>query len=282
MAAWFHPRYMVFTRCNDGAMRSGTLRAAAYRAPDTGVSSTSAGMYRAPLCSVIPTRPEEEPRDAAGSTRVHGSGPKGAEAGASNHAPTMLLDQIVGAAEGVGPLLQRDYWGVISRCRLTPQQLIDRVAHGFWRYPPPELVRFRRVQGLEGPLQVGDELEVAIRMAGRCRVRVVHRDACSLTLATLRGHPEAGRITFGAYRNRHRDVIFHIRSRARAATRTRYVEYLTGGDPMQTNTWTDFIDRLAAEVGEGVIGFIEADTRAVDENAEDRRIATPTFRASGD
>jgi hypothetical protein len=193
-----------------------------------------------------------------------------------------LLDRVAGADHGVGPLLQRDYWAVIKKSRLTPRQLMDEVAAHFWKYPAPELVRFRRRNGGIEPLQVGDELEVAIRMAGRCAVRVVHRDACSLTLATLHGHPEAGRITFGAYRNRHQDVIFHIRSRARSSSWTRYLEFLTGGDPMQTNTWTDFIDRLAAEVGEGIIGFIEADTQAVAAVPEDSLVIAPTFQARGD
>ena len=99
---------------------------------------------------------------------------------------------------------------------------------------------------------MGDELDIDIRLAGSCAVRVVHRDANSLTLGTLEGHPEAGRITFGAYRNDRGDVVFHIRSRARSSGLTKYLEFLAGGDPMQTNTWVDFINAVAMTVGSGI------------------------------
>ena len=121
-------------------------------------------------------------------------------------------------------------------------------------------------------------------MAGDCRVRVIHRDRNSLTLGTLEGHPEAGRITFGAYRNDRGDVIFHIRSRARASSDLRYAGFVALGEPMQTTTWTDFIDRLAHIAGDGVIGAIHADTSEVtDDEAEDpAAICAPTFAARGE
>jgi hypothetical protein len=135
----------------------------------------------------------------------------------------------------------------------------------------------------EEGLRVGDEMDVAIRMAGVCRVRVVHRDHNSITLATLRGHPEAGRITFGAYRNEIGDVIFHIRSRARSSTRTRYAGFLFGGEPMQTTTWTDFIDRLAHYAGDGIVGSIHAETIEISDEPDDPEIMrSPTFLATGD
>ena len=57
----------------------------------------------------------------------------------------------------------------------------------------------------------------------------------------LTGHPEAGRITFGAYRTVDGDVVFHIRSRACSSSLFNYLGFLVGGDPMQTATWTDFV-----------------------------------------
>jgi hypothetical protein len=63
--------------------------------------------------------------------------------------------------------------------------------------------------GKPGTLEVGDELDIHIRLAGDARVRVVHTCPCSITLATLEGHPEAWRITFGAYRDANGHVVFH-------------------------------------------------------------------------
>ncbi len=129
---------------------------------------------------------------------------------------------------------------------------------------------------------MGDRLDVSIRMAGKFGVRVLHRNANSITLGTLTGHPEAGRTTFGAYRNANRDVVFHIRSRARSSSGARYVGFLAVGDAMQTNTWTDFIDRLASAVGKGVAGstHVEVKTLEVDERDEEAT-AGPTYVARG-
>lgn len=183
------------------------------------------------------------------------------------------------AGTGHGPLLQRDYWAVLDGCELTPTEIGRLLAEQFEELAPPELVHFRRAGRMGEPLAVGDELRVHIRMAGDFGVCVVHQNARSITLGTLRGHPEAGRITFGAYRNVRGQVVFHIRSHARASTTSRYAGFLVLGEAMQTNCWTDFIDRLAHTVGRGVIGAIHEDTQVLhDEPADEDQ---PTFLARG-
>lgn len=189
------------------------------------------------------------------------------------------------ASSGVGPLLQRDYWAVIDRCRFEPSEVIALVAARFPELPPPDLVVFRRGDGNNGPLEVGDEIDIRIRMAGACRVRVIHKDAFSITFGTLEGHPEAGRITFGAYRNDRGDVVFHIRSRVRSKSRATYLGFRTAGDPMQTGTWTDFVNTVANTCGAGVIGFVRADTRELDPTElreADETMDGPTFVAVAD
>ena len=56
--------------------------------------------------------------------------------------------------------------------------------------------------GDPGALEVGDELDIRMRLAGAARVRVVHTCKCSITLATLKEHAEAGRITFAGLASR--------------------------------------------------------------------------------
>lgn len=189
------------------------------------------------------------------------------------------------ASRGAGPLYQRDYWAVIDRCRCRPSEVIELVTHRFAEFPPPDTVEFRRSGAADRPLDVGDDFAIHIRMAGICGVRVIHKDACSLTFGTLEGHPEAGRITFGAYRNDRGDVIFHIRSRARSKSVRHYLGFVTGGDPMQTTTWTDFVNSVALTCGEGVIGFVYADTRQLDPaelDEGDEAMDRPTFLAQAD
>jgi Domain of unknown function (DUF1990) len=100
------------------------------------------------------------------------------------------------------------------------------------------------------------------------------------TLATVRGHPETGRITFGAYRDDDGAVIFHIRSRARSESMLRRLGFVLAGEAMQTNTWTDFLSGVAALCGAEVDGGVRAETRAI-EDAADGAIDSPTFLARG-
>lgn len=190
---------------------------------------------------------------------------------------TTTDDKLQPAAEGSGPLIQRDYWAVINGCRLDPREVIDTIRQDFWHFAPKELVRFS--QPGETGLQIGEEMEVNIHLGPDFAVRVVDINETSITLATLRGHAEAGKITFGSYRNDRGDVIFHIRSRARSRSLIHRIGFLTAADAMQTNTWTDFIDRLAHSVGEGVIGKITAESCEVEESEVDARVDTPTFIA---
>lgn len=197
---------------------------------------------------------------------------------------SVTAERLFPASEGVGPLIQRDYWAAIDACEVGPRAIADAIACSFATFPPKDVVAFSRPDlqdACDAPLNVGDEMAVAIRMAGTSNVRVVHRDANSITLATLRGHPEAGRITFGAYRNRGGDVIVHIRSRARSGSLLHRAGFLGLGDPMQLTCWTDFINAVAARFGKGIVGSIVAESNAIDDEPEDCA-DKPTFIAEGE
>lgn len=204
---------------------------------------------------------------------------------AMSHQPasSSLLYDLLPAQAGAGRYLQRDYWAAIEHCTCSPSELIERIRTRFCEFAPSELAAFRRRKDSTAPLTQGDELDVDIAMVGKCAVRVVHVAPQSLTLATLRGHPEAGRITFGAYRNPCGDVIFHIRSRARSGSSAMYAGFLAAGEAMQTNTWTDFIASVALTYGSGAIGFIHAETHVIPLEAESEDVqCSPTFHATGD
>ncbi len=185
------------------------------------------------------------------------------------------------AGDGSGALLQRDYWALIKDCRVSPVELVDDLRHRFCEFPPPELVTFSRAGDCGKSLEVGDELEIVIRMAAKCRVRVVCCDPHSVTLATLVGHPEAGRITFGSYRHDSGAVVFHIRSRSRSGSAAFSAGFLAVGEAMQTNTWVEFVETIAHTYGAGVDGQTYAETEHVEPNADDASVCQPTFRAQG-
>lgn len=162
---------------------------------------------------------------------------------------------------------------------MKPSALIAHIRDHFCEFPPSALVQFVAASGIS----LGANLDINIRPAQQCAVRVIHEDPQSFTLGTLEGHPEAGRITFGAYRNPATQVIFHIRSRARSSTGPTRLGFLAIGDAMQTNTWTDFIVNVAAAVGSSIQDVIHADTQAVEPGPEDGHpFDRPTFLAVGD
>jgi hypothetical protein len=190
-----------------------------------------------------------------------------------------MADSLLPATRGAGPLLQRDYWAVLAGCDLKPSDLMAHVKSHFCEFPPASLVEFVT----DGCLVRDARLDIRIKPGQHCAVRVIHEDAQSVTLATLEGHPEAGRITFGAYRNAAGGLIFHIRSRARSTSPLKRIGFLAIGDAMQTNTWADFIKNAAASVGAHIPDAIHADTEHVDELPEDDDpVHSPTFRAEGD
>ena len=190
-----------------------------------------------------------------------------------------MAAELLPASRGVGPLLQRDYWAVFEDCSLRPSEIIAYVRTHFCELPPKAVVAFTAPGGIE----FGLDLDIQILPARQCCVRVVHQDAQSFTLGTLDGHPEAGRITFGAYRNPKEDVVFQIRSRARSAGLTERIGFLAIGDAMQTHTWTEFITNTAAAIGARIRGPIHAESNEVEERPDDGpAIDGPTFRAVGD
>ncbi len=157
--------------------------------------------------------------------------------------------EIVYASEGTGPLLERDYTAVVEGNGVTPETLVKAVRERFERFAPAETACFRREGCEPGPLDVGDVMEIKIALLGKCRVRVVHVDDHGVTLRTLKGHPEAGRITFGAFRDEKGRPVFRILSRTRASGLSSYLGYFVLGKQMQSRCWIKFIDKIAQDCG---------------------------------
>jgi hypothetical protein len=187
-------------------------------------------------------------------------------------------DEILYATEGTGPLLERDYFAAFEGATCAPEQVAGMVRSRFERFAPAETARFERAED-HRRLEPGDALDIRIALMGRCRVRVVHCDDRSLTLRTLRGHPEAGRITFGAGRDRSGRLTFRIRSRTRASGPVNYLGFLFLGKQMQARCWIRFVDRVVRACGGRLAGPIRVRTWRVAEEPGDRPgHDEPTFR----
>lgn len=189
----------------------------------------------------------------------------------------------VTAAEGSGPLLQRDYWGVIEGARLTPEQTIDQVLSDVPSFSPSELAAFSRLSGEDGPARVGEDFRVSIQGYGPCHVRLTQRDPDSFTFQTLAGHLETGRISFGAERDRAGNLVFRIRSRSRTNSPVNAVGYALIGIHAQTAVWTTFVRRVAEAAGGRLLGKVEVRSRRVSEDPEDEApVPVPTFASTAE
>lgn len=182
------------------------------------------------------------------------------------------------ATEGAGPLLQRDYVVVLDGSPCTPEAAVAKIRADFPSFSPEELARFTRPVGAAGLLAVGDTMHVSILGVGDCGVKVTHLGPGSLTLRTLKGHPEAGRITFGAFRDEAGRLVCRIRSRARQRSRRLFAGYLMVGIHGQTRVWVTFLERLAAACEGRVLGEVLTSTDEVEELPEDRGVGeAPTL-----
>jgi hypothetical protein len=177
--------------------------------------------------------------------------------------------EVVHAASGSGPLLQREYSGVIEGTDISPEELAKLVRERFTELAPGETAAFERAEGGRAPLKVGDELKIRIGGFMPCQVRVVHVDDVSLTLRTLEGHPEAGRVSFGAGLDDQGRLTFRIRSRARSGGLIHYLGFLMMGRAMQARCWIRFIGRAAEICGGRLAGPVRVSTSKVAEEPAD-------------
>jgi hypothetical protein len=84
-----------------------------------------------------------------------------------------LRHRLQPASDGVGPLVQRDYWCVIQNCRMRPRELLLFVRAQFPELPPEELADFEPCRG-PGPLELGDEMSIDIPGAGTVTTPVLN------------------------------------------------------------------------------------------------------------
>lgn len=182
------------------------------------------------------------------------------------------------APEGEGELLERDYRALVTESAASPEHVMELLKREFPTFSPPEVAEFRRLGRTDGSLARGDEMEVNLTLHPKCQVRVIHEDEKSITLRTLEGHPEAGRITFGASRTAEGLLELRIRSRARVETLLHWLGYHMGGKAVQTYMWVTFLTNLARATQGRVVGEVEVKDARVKDNAADKgERDEPTF-----
>ena len=179
-----------------------------------------------------------------------------------------LTDELQRSDAGVGALFHRRYRVRVRDARLSPEELVARVAADPDRVAPRELATFHKVRGEHGSMRVGDEYVVRMPGPWDGPVRVVELTPTSFRFVTLNGHLEAGQIEFRAAREGER-LTFTIESWARSGDRLSDLLYgwLRMAKEVQLHMWTSFLEQVV-ELAEGRRdGLLEIHTRRVEDAA---------------
>lgn len=150
--------------------------------------------------------------------------------------------------EGVGSLVRRHVWADILESRLGRDALFERFRALFGELTPWH-VGVGAEPGTPVDPRLGATLTMHLPLRGNVQVRVVELEPCSLTLATLEGHPLAGVVRFrlesvGAGRLR-----FHVEVHDRPGNLLDWLVMSTVGGSIQVATWRSTVDRLVQESG---------------------------------
>ena len=167
--------------------------------------------------------------------------------------------------DGVGPFFHRRYRAVIRDSDMTPEALHALVSAELDRVAPTELATFRKLEGEDGVMRVGDEYVVRMPGPWDGPVRVIEVRPASFRLLTLEGHLEAGQIEFRFFLEGR--LVFEIESWARSGDRLSDLLYrrLRMAKEVQLHLWTSVLEQVAELSGGRLTGGVDIDTRWVAE-----------------
>ncbi|MFD0067809.1 DUF1990 family protein [Streptomyces sp. NPDC056637] len=166
--------------------------------------------------------------------------------------------------DGSGSMFHRTFTVRIEGSRMTPEALMNTLSRDFNRAAPFGAAVFHKTAGNAPQACAGDEYRVQMPGPWDGPVRVVHCDAVSVRLATLRGHLEAGQIEFRAA-EADGLLCFQVEAWARAGDPLADLLYsrLRMAKEIQLNMWVHFCLRAAAIAKGRPRGGVSIVTRCV-------------------
>jgi hypothetical protein len=187
--------------------------------------------------------------------------------------PEISQDGVQAPADGSGPLFHRIYTARIRGSGLGPAELIGRLAADPNTVSPSRLARFRKTNGDEGGMKVGDEYVVHMPGPWNGPIRVVAVEPCGFRFATLEGHLEAGQIEWRAWHDD--DLHFVVESWSRGGDRASAIlhDRIGMAKEVQLYMWTSILQRVAREAGGRLVEGVDVETRRVPPEVFDREHA---------
>lgn len=167
--------------------------------------------------------------------------------------------------EGAGARFHRRYEVDVAETTKSPEELIACIGADIQHYVPDEIAVFDKTVGAPGGLAVGDEYYITIRSPWDGPVRVVEAEPTCFTLATLKGHLEAGQIRFAAAEHPTSPGALRFSIESWARSRDGAVDFVYDelglAKKAQQAMWTFFCERVAEDCG----GHRDGDVRVLTE-----------------
>ncbi len=152
-----------------------------------------------------------------------------------------------GPIQGFGQLWEKTYRVDLTDTGLTPEKLIQTMKTNFPDFQPPENRFYPSAAGI----QPGEVILINASTPGglvATGVMVLYADKRTFTFITPQGHPEAGWVTFKAFKEGER-TIMQIQGLARASDPVYELAFRIAGSKLQQGIWTQVLESLAKHVG---------------------------------
>lgn len=166
---------------------------------------------------------------------------------------------------GYGPYFIRRYAVTVAQPVHDAAAVMAKLKEDINLFSPQQNACFIKSRGEPNDLRVGDEFAIEICGPNDGTVVVTDVQDHSFTFHTLKGHPEAGSITFSVI-DEGGKLVFTIESHARSRDMLTHLMYhtLKVGKAKQEETWSHFCNAVAC-FAEGEQGEVQVTTYRCDD-----------------
>ncbi|MEP6690448.1 MAG: NAD-dependent epimerase/dehydratase family protein [Gemmatimonadaceae bacterium] len=165
-------------------------------------------------------------------------------------------------SDGVGRLFRRRFRADIVGARHGAESLFELFRAQFAEIAPSSTMDVRAEPGVNGELEVGETITIALPLRGNVQVRVEEVTPRSATVVTLAGHPLAGAVRF-LCEERGDLVRFEVQTYDRAANLFDLVAMSTLGRILKARTWTTLVQGVVAASGGAADKGVESESEAL-------------------
>ena len=177
--------------------------------------------------------------------------------------------EVLGEADGHGPLFHRCYRTEIRDAEVGPEELMSALRSNLNKAAPTGFARFHKLLGGQEALERGDEYVVRMPGPWDGPVRVIDVQPLSFRLATLDGHLEAGQIEFRVIEGDGDGgrLQFQIESWARSSGWFADLLYhrLRMAKEIQAHMWISFLEGVVKLSGGQMTGGVTIETERIEE-----------------